>query len=212
MKNKIPAVLFFLLLIPYSYGQKDKEAFRILDNFSSIALKAQSVSMKFRIITIDQIENKKDTLEGSVILFKDMYKLVLPDNTVWSNGETSWSYLPAEEEVTITKPDKKDNTFQDHPSKIFSMYKDGYKCRLVEEKPESYIIDLYPEDIKSDLLRVRLSISKPQMNLKKLEYKRRDGVIVTLYVLDYDLKKKAESSMFNFNPAEYNGVEIVDMR
>ena len=43
---------------------------------------------------------------------------------------------------------------------IFSMYKKGYKSRLIEEKSDSYLIDLYPEDIKSDLVRVRLSIGK----------------------------------------------------
>ena len=62
------------------------------------------------------------------------------------------------------------------------MYKNGYKCRLIEEKADSYIIDLYPEDIKSDLLRVRLSIGKSLLNLKTLEYKKRDGVIITLNV------------------------------
>ena len=123
-------------------------------------LGAPSVSMKFKLVTADQTENTNDTLNGSIILSKDKYKLELPDNIIWFNGETSWSYLPAEKEVTITKADKKDNSFQNRPSAIFSMYKNGYKSRLIEEKSDSYIIDLYPEDIKSDLLRVRLTIGK----------------------------------------------------
>ena len=117
--------------------------------------------MKFQLVSIDQIENSNDTLTGSVILSKDKYKLDLPDNIIWFNGETSWSYLPAEKEVTITKADKKDNSFQNRPSPIFSMYKNGYKCRLIEEKSDSYLIDLYPEDIKNDLIRVRLTIERP---------------------------------------------------
>jgi outer membrane lipoprotein carrier protein len=193
-------------------GQADQEVMNILDKFSASATKAPSVSIKFNLITVDQAEKTSDTITGSVILSKDKYHLNLPDNIVWFNGETSWSYLPAEKEVTITKADKKDNSFQNRPSAIFSMYKNGYKCRLIEERSESYTIDLYPEDIKSDFLRVRLSIGKPLMNLRSLEYKKRDGVIITLVVLDYDLKQKTGPETFIYQAAKYKGVEVIDMR
>jgi outer membrane lipoprotein carrier protein len=212
----IAQILIFqiaLFLSPQVTGQNNsREVINILDKFSSVALGAPSVSMKFDLVTSDQIENTKDTLNGSIILSKDKYKLILPDNTTWFNGETTWSYLPVEKEVTITKPDRKDNSFQNRPSAIFSMYKKGYKCRLIEEKTDSYIIDLYPEDLKTDLLRVRLSISKSQMNPISLEYKKKDGIVITLFVREYNLKVKPESDTFIFQPEKYKGVEVIDMR
>jgi outer membrane lipoprotein carrier protein len=168
--------------------------------------------MKFDLVTSDQMENTNDTLSGSVILSKDKYKLDLPDNTTWFNGETSWSYLPAEKEVTITKADKKDKSFQNRPSAIFSMYKDGYKSRLIEESSDSYLIDLYPEDLKSDLLRVRLSIGKSLLNLIRLEYKKKDGIVATLFVSEYNLKVKPLPDTFVFQASKYKGVEVIDMR
>ncbi len=69
------------------------------------------------------------------------------------------------------------------------MYKSGYKSRLIEEKTDLYIIDLYPEDVKSDLVRVRLDIKKSDLSLKNLEYKRRDGLVITLQILEYNLKQ-----------------------
>lgn len=207
------SILFFLLLsVIDAKGQNDQESVKILDKFADNALKAPSVSMKFKLITVNQTDNTDDTLEGSVILNKDKYKLDLPDNIVWFNGETSWSYLTAEKEVTITKADKKDNTFQSRPSLIFSMYKKGYKNRLIEEKTDSYIIDLYPEDIKSELLRVRLCIGKPLFNLISLEYKRKDGVISTLHVSEYDLRVKPASDIFVFPAGKYKDAEVIDMR
>jgi outer membrane lipoprotein-sorting protein len=209
-------ILFFisaLLLLTRSLsGQDDKEAIRILDNFSANALRAPSVTMKFQLVTANQMENTKDSITGSIILSKDKYRLEMTGNTVWFNGETSWNYLSAENEVTITKADRKNNSFQNRPSLIFSMYKDGYKCRFVEERSESYLIDLYPKDIKNDLLRVRLSIGKPMMNLKSLEYKKRDGIVITLNVIEYDLKIKAEPDFFIFQPGKYKGAEVIDMR
>jgi outer membrane lipoprotein carrier protein len=206
----ILALLLFLSL--KTAGQNDPEAVKILDKFADNAHKAPSVSMKFKLLTVNQTDNTSDTLEGSVILSKDKYKLSLPDNIVWFNGETSWSYLPAEQEVTITKADKKDNSFQNRPSLIFSMYKKDYKNRLVDEKSDSYVIDLYPQDIKSELLRVRLIIGKSLFNLINLEYKRRDGVIITLLVSDYNLKVLPEANTFTFQPEKYKEAEIIDMR
>jgi outer membrane lipoprotein-sorting protein len=212
MKSIGTTLLFLFMFGLNAICQTGQDAVKILDKFAGNAQKAPSVSMKFILITNNQTDNTKDSLKGSVIISKDKYKLDLPDNTVWFNGETSWSYLPAEKEVTITKADKKDNSFQSRPSLIFTMYKKGYKSRLIEEKSDSYLIDLYPEDIKSELLRVRLSIEKPMLNLISLEYKRRDGVIVTLHVTGYDLKVKPEPTTFIFQPENFKGVEIIDMR
>jgi outer membrane lipoprotein carrier protein len=200
------------LFVVSLYGQNDQRAVSILDKFSAAATSAPSVSMKFLIITIDQIENTIDSITGSVIISKNNYRLDLPENIIWFNGETSWSYLPAEKEVTITKPDKKDNSFQSRPSSIFTMYKKGYKNRLVEEKNDSYIIDLYPEDIKSDLIRVRLTLSKPSLSLSNFEYKRKDGNTINIIVKEYNLKKVPEPGMFVFSPDKYKGTEIIDMR
>jgi len=209
----ITTILLFLILFPhYLIGQNDQEAIKILDKFSENAQKAPSVSIRFDLITKNLTDNKIDTLKGSVILNKDKYKLTLPDNIVWFNGETSWSYLPAEQEVTITKANRKDNTFQSRPSMIFTMYKKDYKSRLIEDRSDSYLIDLYPEDLKSDLMRVRLSIGKSLLNLISLEYKRKDGVVSTLQVLEYDLKTKPDAATFIFQPEKFKGVEVIDMR
>ncbi len=206
-------LIYALLLVPLNLlSQNDPEAVKILDRFSAAALAASSVSMKFDIVTTDQMEGTSDTIPGSIILSKDKYRLELVDNIIWHNGETSWNYMPAEKEVTITKPDKNDESFQNKPSSIFSIYKNGYKNRLVEERSDLYIIDLYPEDIKSDLIRIRLAVSKSSLNLRTLEYKNKDGLTITLIVHNYDLKQKPDPSLFTFSPSKYKGIEIIDMR
>lgn len=193
-------------------SQKDKEAVSVLDRFSSTAASAPSVSMTFLLVKTDAALKTSDTLRGSIILSKDSYKLDLPGNTIWFNGKTSWSYLSEEQEVTITEPDKKDDSFQARPSSIFTLYKKGYKIRLIEEKNDSYTIDLYPEEINNELVRVRLGIAKPSLALMGIEYKRRDGVTTTVLVRDYSLKKVTRPGMFIFSPEMYKGAEIIDMR
>lgn len=205
-------LLTALLKTGLASGQNDPQAIKILDSFSARASTAPSVTMAFRMITNDLTENRSDTVNGSIILSKDKYRLYLGDNLIWYNGETNWNYLSVEKEVTITKPDKKDNSFQNRPSLIFSMYKSGYKSRLVEEKNNIYLIDLYPEDIKSDLVRVRLTIKKPDLSLQSLEYKRSDGLVITLQILEYDLTQKPAADTFIFQTEKYKEAEINDMR
>ena len=212
MRLTIFYFLFLLLIAQNVTGQNDPAALKILDKFSANSLGAPSVSMNFDLVKTDQMESTSDTVKGSIILSKNMYKLDLGDNITWFNGETAWSFLPVEKEVTITKPDKKDNSFQSRPSSIFSMYKKGYKYKLIEERPDLFVIDLYPEDIKSDLLRVRLYIGKALLDLRTLEYKQRDGIIITVHIKDFSLKVKPEADTFIFQPGKYKDVEVIDMR
>jgi outer membrane lipoprotein-sorting protein len=210
--RKSSIVLFLVFISLTAYSQSDAEAIKILDRFSAVALGAPSVSMKFNLETIDQVEGTKNNVSGSIILSKDKYRLDMTNNIIWFNGETSWSYLPAEEEVTISKPDKEDDSFQTRPSALFSVYKKGYKVRLLEEKAGSYLIDLYPEDIDSDHVRIRLSIGKSLLDLKSIEYKYKNGITALLTVSEYDLKQNTDNSTFTFSPGKYKGVEIIDMR
>lgn len=212
MKIRIIILATLLFRLTDASAQADPAALKILDKFSANALSAPSVSINFKLINDDLAENSSDTLTGSVIISKESYKLDLPNNTIWFNGNESWSYLEAEQEVTITRPDKKDNSFQNKPSGIFTLHKKGYKTRLIDENASSWIIDLYPEDIKSDLIRIRLTIGKTVTDLKRIEYKRNDGVEIIILVNDYNLKIKPDRDTFQFRPEKYKGIEIVDMR
>ncbi|MDX9724820.1 MAG: outer membrane lipoprotein carrier protein LolA [Bacteroidales bacterium] len=204
------ALLMFLPAL--ASAQKDDDAVNILDRFSQKALSAPSVSMTFDLETTDQVEGTNSKVSGSAILSKDKYMIELPDNIMWYNGETSWNYLIAEKEVTISAPEKKDDTFYSKPSAVFSIYKKDYKVRLLEERNSSYLIDLYPENIESDHIRIRLVIGKPELDLRSVEYKYKNGITLMLRVREYSLKKVPEASEFAYPANRYKGVEVIDMR
>jgi outer membrane lipoprotein-sorting protein len=211
MKRFLP-VLILILNLQLLSGQNDPQAVNILDRFSAKVSAAPSVSMNFLFIRNDQMQKSVDTLAGLLVLSKDSYRLDLPDNVIWFNGKTSWSLLPAEEEVTITSPDPGSSSFEARPSMIFNMYREGYKCRLLEERSNSYLIDLYPNDLKNDIIRVRLTIAKPSLDLKSFEYKLRDGVDIKIAVTDYSLTKTLPAGFFEFDTRKYKGVDVIDMR
>jgi outer membrane lipoprotein-sorting protein len=209
-KRFLPFLLFFAGYV--AYAQTDPAANAVLDRFSDRATNAPSVSLKFKLVIDDLAERTSDSFDSSVIISKDSYKLEMPNNIIWFDGTTSWSYLIAEDEVVITTPNKSDNSFQNNPASLFTMHKNGYKTRLIEETASNWVIDLYPEYLKSDLIRVRLTIGKSQNDLKIIEYRRKDGIVIYINVNEYNLNVRPEQNFFVFDRTKYRGVEVVDMR
>lgn len=217
MKNpfemkKQSLILLFCLLAIHVTAQQDPEAMKVLSEFSKRATSAPSVSMDFSLVTDDSRSGDVSTMEGSVVLKGDSFMLTLPENGVWSDGKTAWSYLTDINEVTITENDPDDGSFMSKPSLLFTMYQKGYKVRLIGQTQNEWIIDLYPEDISGDMIHMRLKISKPGYNLNSAEYKTKEGITVTLNTIKYDLAFKPEADFFTFKPGDHKGIDVIDMR
>ncbi len=193
-------------------AQKDPEALQVLSDFSRKATAAPSVTIDFNLVTNDSKAGDVTTMSGSAIISGDRYKLKLDDYNIWTDGSNVWNYLPDVNEVTITETDPDDDLFITRPSLLFTLYEEGYKIRMVEQTAREWVIDLYPEEITSDLVRIRLKIGKTLYDLNGAEYKTKDGITMTLNVDRYDLTFKPATDFFTFNPADYKGIDVIDMR
>jgi outer membrane lipoprotein-sorting protein len=215
MKKRSPILLLSLFALTLSLtlsAQKDPEAMKVLGEFSKKATSAPSVTIEFTLVTSNAQEGDVTTLTGSAIISGDKYQLKLPDNNIWTDGKAVWSYLPDINEVTINESDPDDESFMSKPSLLFTMYREGYKVRMVEQTASEWVIDLYPEEIASDLIRIRLRIGKDLYDLKGAEYKTKDGITMNLTSDKYDLTFKPGADFFTFNPADHKGVDVIDMR
>ncbi|MBE0674767.1 MAG: outer membrane lipoprotein carrier protein LolA [Bacteroidales bacterium] len=193
-------------------AQKDPEAVRVLEEFSRKAASAPSVKIDFTVDANDTREGDITTVSGSAVIVGDSYRVTTDDNVILSDGKAVWNYLPDVNEVTITEPDPEEGSFMARPSLLFSMYEKGYKVRLLGQNAKDWVIDLYPEDINVSLVRIRLNIGKTLYDLRTAEYRTKDGMTVTLTADKYDLTYRPAPGYFTFNPADYKGVEIIDMR
>ncbi len=211
MKKEELLPLFLLLTLSVA-AQKDPEGVKVMSEFSKKAASAPSVKIDFDITAYDAKEDEDTELEGTVVINGDSYRLTLPDNIIMADGKTVWNYMPEVNEVTITEPDPADESFISRPSLLFTMYEKGYKVRLLEQNANEWIVDLYPEDPKVNLVRIRLAVGKDLYNLKSAEYRTKDGMTVTLKAMKYDLSFHPPAGYFVFNAADHKGVEIIDMR
>jgi outer membrane lipoprotein-sorting protein len=210
--KKTGLVIVLWLAALAAFSQKDPEAVKVLSEFSKKAAAAKSVTIEYDILAHDAREDEESSLEGSVVISGDKYLVTLPDNIIRADGKAIWNYMPEVKEVTVTEPDPSDESFMSKPSLLFTMHETGYKVRLLEQNAGEWVIDLYPEDIEVNIVRIRLRIGKGQYDLRSAEYRTKDGMTLTMTVSKYDLTFRPPAGYFTFNPADHKGVEVIDMR
>ncbi|HCC71868.1 MAG TPA: hypothetical protein DEQ09_12070 [Bacteroidales bacterium] len=210
MKNiLLPALIFLFCSLS---AQKDPVATAILDKFSEKSLSAPSVSMKFNLRIHDKIEDSMQESEGQLVIKNNRYKLELPDNIIWFDGQSTWNLSPEVKEVTVSLPDPDENTFMTNPTSLFDIYKQDFKYRLLEKSEKASVIDLYPENpSNTEFSLIRLVIDE-QNSLVSALYRRKDGIDLYIDVNKYSLKNDYPSEYFKFDPAKYPDVDIIDMR
>jgi len=211
MKQTGSVILLTLLSVSVA-AQKDPEAVRVLTEFSKKATSAPSVKIDFDITAYDAQEDEETEMSGTAVIKGDSYRLTLPDNLIWNDGKAVWNYTPEVNEVAVTAPDPSDESFIARPSLLFIMHEKGYKVRLLDHNTSEWIIDLYPEDISINIVRIRVAVGKSLYDLRSAEYRTKDGMTVTLTAKKYDLSFRPPAGYFTFNAADYKGVEVIDMR
>lgn len=211
MKQTGSVILLTILSVTVA-AQKDPEAVRVLTEFSKKATAAPSIKIDFDITAYDAQEDEETEMSGTAVIKGDSYRLTLPDNIIWNDGKAVWNYSPEVKEVAVTAPDPSDESFIARPSLLFSMHEKGYKVRLLEQNASEWIIDLYPEDINTGLVRIRVAVGKSLYDLRSAEYRTKDGMTVTLTARKYDLSFRPPAGYFTFNAGDYKGVEVIDMR
>ena len=79
-----------------------------------------------------------------------------------SDGENNWIHLLDEKEVQIIEIDEDEENIT--PSKMFTLYQDGYKYQFISETSSDFLIDLIPEESGS-FIKIELKINKQEMRV-----------------------------------------------
>jgi len=214
-KNTI-IIAFLSIICSCITAQTDEEAKAILDRVASKMKSYQTIEADFELL----IENKMDDLNsksiGAIQVKGDKYYMESMGTTVYFDGTTMWSYMADINEVTITAPDKEDGDFVDNPALIFSFYNRDFKYRLIGEvKVENfwaYEIDLYPKNMEQPYSRFKLFIRKDNDAIYMVSAISKDAINYTIFITNTRFNQHMDDAKFTFNPANFDDIEIVDMR
>ena len=219
MKKVIFLMLVMIGLVNLSFivkdSQNDPKAQEILDAMSKKYKEMSAFKAKFTYMLENDQTKVKESADGEILVKGSKFKLKLANQEIFNNGTTVWTYMKESNEVNISSYEPEEDDL--NPTKIYTMYKKGYKYILISEHNDAgkiySTVDLEPLDRKtSQLSKVRIVINKKDKTVKCWKIFEKNGNRYTYTVKNFTPNIKAEESEFSFDKAKYPGVEEIDLR
>jgi outer membrane lipoprotein carrier protein len=209
--------LLFLFLVFGAIGanaQNDERAQEILDAVSKKYKDIPSFKTSFTYSMESTATGAKESYPGDVTVKGSKYRLRMGGQEVINNGTTVWTYMKESNEVNISDYQPDDDEIS--PTKIFSVYKNGYKYVFndeVKEKGVPYeVVDLIPENRNSAVFKVRLTVHKKDKTIKSMRIFEKNGNRSVYIITKFTPDVAVDDKLFAFDKTQYKGVEVIDLR
>lgn len=213
MKNII--VLVAAMLSLSVSAQKDKRATSILDEMSKQFSNMKSMSASFSYDVDNGQKKITETYNGDVTVKGMKFRLKMAGQEIFANGKEMFTYVKEANEVNVTDFDPNSKSNLDL-TKIYTIYKKGYKYVFVEEVKEGSnfyeVVELSPENANADITKVQIRVNKKDKTVKSWKIWHKNGKKEMFRVNKFTPNPPADDSIFTFDKKKYPGVEVVDLR
>lgn len=214
MNRLICTVISLMLITSQLNAQTDAKAQEILKGVSAKYKSYKTLSASFKLSILDQKTKKVSAQNGSITLRGAQFNLVMNDQTVMSDGKTTWTYLKESNEIQIS--DNKPVGDGISPTTIFTMYEKGYKSKFLADKTLNkkavQLIELIPEDTKKSFIKIQLTVDKAGKYISEAKIFDKSGAIYTYSIAKFTPNAAVTEDLFSYNKAKFPGVEIIDLR
>jgi outer membrane lipoprotein carrier protein len=214
--NHIKFIIGFLLCSFFvAFAQNDQQkALSILDAMSKKYKELSSFKAKFTYSMENQATGSKETAKGEITVKGTKFYLKMANQEIYNNGSTVWTYMKDANEVNITNNDPDEDEL--NPTKIYTLYKKGYKYRFLEDKlingAAHEIVELNPEDTKKKFFKVKIEINKKDRTVRSWQIFEKNGNRFTYLVEQFTPNIAVTDANFNFDKAKYPGVSVEELR
>jgi outer membrane lipoprotein-sorting protein len=209
----IAVILGFLNVVP---AQTDVKAKAILANVSRKYRSYDIIKTDFTYTLENPQAHTKETQTGTIYVKSktNKYKVILKGQELISDGKNQWVYLKADKEVQLSAVDNDPDRL--NPAQIFTIYETGFKYIYSGDAKVNgrvnNIIDMTPVDSKRTFFKVRLNIDKLNNQITNAVIFDKNGNKYTYAMESFTPNFKVSESIFAFDPKQYPGVEVVDLR
>lgn len=216
MKRLQTLLIFFLAFSSIAFAQKDPKAKEVLDAVSLKYKGLKGMKASFDFTVTDAGESRAQSKTGEIAIKGNKYHLKLPEQEIYNNGKTVWTYIETDgyKEVTINNAGEMQDELT--PSTVYTIYQKGYNYRLVGERTENGIliqeVELTAEKANAPFKRVKLFVDKNKKDLTGWEIYDDQGGIFKYKFKSVNTNVDLPDEYFNFNPQKYGKVEIIDLR
>lgn len=215
MKKILVLTANLLIVSSLVMAQKDKKATAILDEMSKKYQTMKSFSASFTYGVEGTNAKLTESYKGDVTVKGAKFRLKMLGQEVFTNGKELYSYTKETNECQVSEfnPAEMDAL---SPTKIYTIYKKGYKYVFVEEVKEGSqlyeVIELSPEDKGSKVAKVQIKVDKKDKSVKSWKVWDKNGKRTVFRVDKFMPNAPADDKIFTFDKKKYPGVEVVDLR
>lgn len=219
MKKLIITLISLLSCVSYVYSQTkevaiDPKGKAILDKASAQFSNHKGLTATLAIQVINNQNDKKSNVSGSLMVKGSKFKLCLPDVTTYYDGQTEYVHLIKEKEVNISTP-KADDLKEVNPIFLLQSYKKGYKIRYDGAKKVNGknvdVVNLYPNDRSKPFSIITIAIDKTTLLPVYVKSKGKNGIDTVVNVQNIS-DKNLNDSVFIFDTKSNKDVEVIDLR
>lgn len=172
-----------------------------------VAVLKKAPSMEF-VFTIWQ---DGSTSTGRLVVGGQKFYLTTPDMKIWFDGASQWSYLKSADEVNISRPTR-DELAQCNPLTVLSSINNNFTFRRLNSPEGSDKIELVPNRPSEDFAKAVVTITTSTSMPRELTIYDKQGNSTTVKITSAKSGAALPISTFRFNPKDFPGVEVIDLR
>ena len=208
MKKIFLKTLLFICV--FSFAQ-DKKAQELLDEVSDKIKIYKDITIEFSYNLQNTKEKINQTSSGKVILKNNFYYLDFLQTTKIFDGKKTYTIVPEDEEVSVSKYDEADENAIT-PSKMLTFFKKGYTFKMDTEKTikgkKIQYVKLTPISSKDARKEILLGIDIKTKNIYNLIETAKNNSKTTLTVNSFKTNQNIQDKQFTFDPSKYKNYYI----
>lgn len=195
-----------LFFVVFSSSAQDKKAKALLEQVTSKVKSYDNITIDFKYSLQNAKENINQDSKGNVTLKGNMYVLNFMGVTKLFDGKKTYTIVPEDEEITISKLNENDDNAIT-PSKMLTFFNSGYKYTMdiiqdVRGRKIQYV-KLVPTNAKDQRKEILLGIDIQTKHIYNLIEFGKKGTKTTLTVNSFKTNQPLSKNQFTFVPSKY---------
>lgn len=199
-------IITILFICTNFYAQDAKKAKQLLDEVSAKVKTYENITIDFKYTISNTKENIFQESKGNVVLKSDLYVLNFMGLVKMFDGKLTYTIVPEDEEITISKFDEEDENAIT-PSKMLTFFNSGftYKWDIPQEIKGRKIqyIKLTPISNKDSRKEILLGIDVQTKHIYNLIEIDKKGTRTTLIVNSFKTNQPLSKNQFTFVQSKY---------
>jgi len=205
------SIILLIFSIVGAFAQNSPDAERVINDLLA-SVKVKAVTTNFELSVTEKNGVPSQPVSGTFVMKANKFTIDMGDSKAWFDGKTQWTYLKADNEVSITEPST-DELAQVNPMAILASFKAKSLVKFGKaNQTTSMLVELIPKSKKDDYLKAEVQINKQSKVPQFIRLTDKKRTVTMLKLTNYKVLGTVNDAIFVFNKANYKQIQINDLR